>query len=63
MTLVPTWEDGTLKFSDKLCIPKVKSLKREIIEETHYSTYSIHLGITKICRHLRGNYWWPGKKK
>ena len=56
-------EDGTLMFGDRLCVPRVESLKREIMEEAHCSAYSMHPGSTKMNRDLKENYWWQGIKK
>ncbi|XP_021626910.1 uncharacterized protein LOC110625582 [Manihot esculenta] len=41
-------EDRTLTSGDRLCAPKVKSLKREIMEEAHCSAYSMHPSSTKM---------------
>lgn len=42
---------------------KIEELRRKILEEAHKSTYSIHLGATKIYRDLKQLYWWEGMKK
>ena len=56
-------EDGTLMFGDRLCIPNVEDLKREIMEEAHCSAYSMHPGSTKMYCTLKENYWWQGMKR
>ncbi|XP_057986622.1 uncharacterized protein LOC131171168 [Hevea brasiliensis] len=56
-------EDGTLMFDGRLCVPSVENLKREIMEEAHYSAYSMRLSSTKMYQDLRENYWWPGMKR
>ena len=56
-------DDGTLMYGDRLCVPDVESLKREIMEEAHCSAYSMHPGSTKMYRTLKENYWWHGMKK
>ncbi|GKC93404.1 putative reverse transcriptase domain-containing protein [Tanacetum coccineum] len=34
-----------------------------IMDETHMSKYSVHLGADKMYYDLRDRYWWPGMKK
>ncbi|BBN67339.1 transposable element gene, partial [Prunus dulcis] len=44
---------------NSLCVPKNDDLKREIMEEVHCSTYTMHPGSTKMYRTLRKYYSWP----
>jgi hypothetical protein len=44
---------GTLWFKDRLVVPKRKAPKRNILDETHTSRYSIHPGSTKMYHNLR----------
>ena len=46
----------------RLCVPDVIELKKEILEEAHSSPYAMHPG-TKMYRTLKENYWWQGMKK
>ncbi|KAL6277398.1 hypothetical protein ACE6H2_020999 [Prunus campanulata] len=56
-------EDGALVAGTRLCVPKKgDDLKREILEEAHCSTYSMHPGSTKMYRTLREYYTWPHMK-
>ena len=55
--------DGTLLYRGRLYVPSVEVLKREIMEEAHNSTYSMHPRSTKLYRTLKENYWWLGMKK
>jgi hypothetical protein len=49
------YEEGTLWFRDRLCIPKGEA--REILlDEAHNSAYSIHLGTTKMYLDLKTRY-------
>ncbi|GJV50449.1 putative reverse transcriptase domain-containing protein, partial [Tanacetum coccineum] len=41
----------------------VGSVRKLIMDETHTSRYSIHLGADKIYYDLRDLYWWPGMKR
>jgi hypothetical protein len=56
-------EDGTLKYRNRLCVPKEDNLRKEILTEAHQSLYTIHPGSTKMYRDLRERYWWNGMKK
>jgi len=46
-------EDETLRFQNRLCVPKNKGLRKQIFEEAHNTRYSVHLGGTKMYRDLR----------
>ncbi|CAL2244317.1 unnamed protein product [Prunus armeniaca] len=56
-------KDGALVTGTRLCVPKNHDdLRREIMEEAHCSTYSMHPGSTKMYRTLREYYSWPHMK-
>ena len=55
--------EGTLRMGTRLCVPDVDELRKEIMEEAHFSTYSIHLGSTKIYHDLKDIYWWNRMKR
>ena len=55
--------DGTVMMGHRLCVPDVRELKKEIMEEAHSSAYAMHPGSTKIYHTLREHYWWRGMKK
>ena len=44
-------------------MPKNVELKKELLNESHDSTLSTHLGSTKMYRDLKSYYWWLGIKK
>ena len=56
-------EDGILIFGERICVLNIEDLKWKIMEEAHCSTYSMHLGSTKMYRTLKENYWWQGMKR
>jgi hypothetical protein len=56
-------EQGTIWFKNRICVPEIKHLCETILKETHDSTFSIHLGRTKIYQDLKQKYWWYGMKK
>ena len=55
--------DGTLVLGQRLCVPDVIELKKEIMEKAHSSAYAMHLGSTKMYWTLRDHYWWRGMKR
>ncbi|XP_039685018.1 uncharacterized protein [Medicago truncatula] len=56
-------ENDVLMFHDRVCVPHVLELKKQILEEGHKSSLSIHLGVTKMYQDLKKLFWWPGMKK
>ena len=50
--------EGTLRLGTSLCVPDVDELRKEIMEEAHFSVYSIHPVLPRyiiICRiHISG---------
>ena len=44
--------DGVLKFRNRLVVPKDEGLKKEILDETHRSKYTVHPGGNKIYQDL-----------
>ncbi|XP_070034781.1 uncharacterized protein [Nicotiana tomentosiformis] len=55
--------DGVLRYRGRLCVPNVIGLHRQVMGETHYSCYSVHLGATKMYHDIREIYWWDQMKK
>jgi hypothetical protein len=45
--------EGTLWFKERLVVPKREALKKKILDEAHMSSYSIHLGSTKMYQDPR----------
>lgn len=48
-----THEDGSLRFGDRVCVLDNVELKKEIMEEAHYSNYSVHPSSTKMYKDLK----------
>ena len=44
-------------------MPNDPLIKKEILEEAHYSPYTIHLGSTKMYHDLHDNFWWNNMKR
>ncbi|KAJ8766776.1 hypothetical protein K2173_007843 [Erythroxylum novogranatense] len=47
----------------RLCVPDVGDLRREILEEAHMAAYAMHPGTTKMYNTLKLHFWWPGMKR
>jgi hypothetical protein len=56
-------EQGTSWYKKRLCVPEVKEIIELILHEAYDSTYSIHLGSTKMYHDLKSRYWWYGIKE
>ena len=56
-------QDGMLTLRGRACVPDVDDLRKMIMEESHYSTYAMHLGSTKMYLTIKENYWWSGMKR
>ena len=55
--------DGVLKFRNRLVIPKYEGLKKEILDETHRSKYTVQPGSNKMYQDLKSLYWWENIKR
>ncbi|GKV11068.1 hypothetical protein SLEP1_g22354 [Rubroshorea leprosula] len=56
-------DDEILWFGDRLCVPRDHALRREIMGDAHYTSYTIHPGSTKMYRDLRSTFWWRNMKR
>jgi hypothetical protein len=55
--------DGLFRYQNRICVPNDEEIKKLILEETHFSPYSVHPGGTKMYRDLKGYFWWNGMKR
>ncbi|XP_028090066.1 uncharacterized protein LOC114290387 [Camellia sinensis] len=55
--------NSVLKFQNRLCVPNIPGIKKNLMEEAHASNFSIHPGSTKMYRDLNKNFWWPTMKR
>ena len=46
-------ENGIMRCRDRVCVPDIVELKKNILEEGHRSGLSIHPGATKMYQDLR----------
>ena len=56
-------EDGTVVMGQRLCVPDVGDVRRDIMEEAHSSAYAMHPGSIKMYHTLKEHYWWKGMKR
>ena len=54
---------GLLKYKGWICVPMDSDLRREILDESHTTPYSLHPGTTKMYQDLKALYWWSGMKR
>ncbi|KAM1152397.1 hypothetical protein ACFX19_035618 [Malus domestica] len=55
--------DGMLMQGDRMFVPNVEELKKDILDEAHISAYAMHPGSTKMYHTIRHFYYWPGMKR
>ncbi|KAM6562952.1 hypothetical protein CsatB_022950 [Cannabis sativa] len=53
-------DTGMLRFMNHVCMPMDDDIKREIMNESHTTPYSIHPGSTKMYQDFKAMFWWPG---
>ena len=56
-------ESGLLRYKGRICVLTDVGIRREILDESHTTPYSLHPGTTKMYQDLQTLYWWPGMKK
>ena len=56
-------EDGLLTHFKQVCVPRIGGRRKEIMSEAHHSSYTMHLGSTKMYRDVKGSYWWNNMKR
>ena len=48
---------------DRVYVPDIGEMRRQIMDEAHFAPYAMHLGSTKMYRNLKPYYWWPTIRK
>lgn len=56
-------ENGVLMFRDRVCVPDVPELKKQILEEGYRSSLSIHPRATKMYQDLKRFIRWSRMKR
>ena len=54
---------GMICYKNRLCIPNVEYLKKEILDEYHKQPYGGHLGYQKMLTALKKELFWPRMKR
>ena len=54
---------GILYLGTRLYVLDADELRKKIMEEAHFSAYSVHPGSTKMYHDLKDTYWWNGMKR
>ncbi|RVW59177.1 Transposon Tf2-2 polyprotein [Vitis vinifera] len=57
------YEDGSVRFKGRLCVPKDVELRNELLADAHRAKYTIHPGNTKMYQDLKRQFWWSGMKR
>jgi hypothetical protein len=55
--------DGLLRYQNRIYVPTNEEIRKLILEEAHFSPYSMHPGGTKMYRDLKKYSWWNGMKR
>jgi hypothetical protein len=55
-------DQGVVWFNNRIVVPKNKEVRQQILDEAHFSRYSIHPGSTKMYQDLKHHYWWTKMK-
>ena len=56
-------DDGTLWLNGSLIVPLTGDIRHRLLEAAHSSSYTMHLGSSKMHHDLRIHYWWEGMKR
>ncbi|KAK8530925.1 hypothetical protein V6N12_013422 [Hibiscus sabdariffa] len=56
-------DGGVICFKVQIVIPEDVELRQTILTEAHSSSFAMYPGSTKMCRDLKGVYYWVGLKK
>jgi hypothetical protein len=55
--------EGVLWFNERIVVPKVHRLRKQILDEAHLSKFSMHPNSTKMYQDLKQNFWWTRMKR
>src|SRR5438876_1469689 len=56
-------QDGVIWFKNRLVVPKNPELRKQILDESHLSRFSIHPRSTKMYQDLKQRFWWTRMKR
>ena len=55
-------QNDVLWYRNRLCVPNVLDIKKELLKEAHNSAFITHPGSTKMYHDLKMHFWWIGMK-
>jgi hypothetical protein len=55
--------DGLFRFQNRTYVPNNEEIRKLILEEAHFSPYTVHPGGTKMHQDLKKRFWWNGMKR
>jgi hypothetical protein len=58
-----TTSDGLFKYQNRVFVRNNEKIKKKILEEAHFSPYTVHPGGTKMYQDLKRHFWWNGMKR
>ena len=56
-------QNEVLWHGNRLCVPHITTLKKELLKEAHNSALATHPGGTKMYHDLKTHYWWNEMKR
>ncbi|WVZ52374.1 hypothetical protein U9M48_003443 [Paspalum notatum var. saurae] len=56
-------DQGVLWFKNRLVVPKDMKLRKKILDESHTSLFTMHLGSNKMYQDLKQKFWWTRMKR
>ena len=55
--------EEVLMYRDRLCVPNIEEIKRQVLDDGHKAKYSIHPGVTKMYQNMKQQFWWSNMKR
>ncbi|MEX5618522.1 integrase zinc binding domain-containing protein, partial [Pseudomonas syringae] len=56
-------KDVSLRLGSRIVVLNDAALRKEILQESHRSRFTIHPGGTKMYRDMKHTFWWEGMKR
>ena len=50
--------DALFIYHNRVCVPNNEEIRKIILEEAHFSPYTVHPGGTKMYQDLKRHFWW-----
>jgi hypothetical protein len=55
--------EGLFRYQNRICVPNNEEIRKLILEEAHFSPYTVHPGGNKMYQDLKKRFWWNGMKR